>query len=143
MSVAFRADPAISMVGFALTTLGLIATLPVFWGVPTAFLGGTAAAAGIALINSFGNLSGFVAPYLIGLIKDATNSTDLGLHMLAGLLVLGALFVLAVKVGAACGCEVIAGHTQDDLTTPDRRATFTQPGWPVASAAPDLTPSIS
>ena len=65
-----------------------------------AFLGGAAAAAGIALINSFGNLSGFSAPYLIGLIKDATQSTDAGLHMLAALLVIGAVLVLFVGRGA-------------------------------------------
>ena len=52
---------------------------------PTALLGGEAAAADIAFINSFGNLSGFAAPFMIGVIKDATKSTDAGLHMLAGL----------------------------------------------------------
>ncbi len=105
ISVAFRADPTLSMAGLTLATMGIMATLPVFWGLPTAFLGGTAAAAGIALINSFGNLSGFAAPYLIGLIKDATKSTDAGLHMLAGLLLLGALCVLAVRVAPARGDE--------------------------------------
>ncbi len=97
LSVSFRAHPALSMMGLTLATMGIMATLPVFWGLPTALLGGTAAAAGIALINSFGNLSGFVAPYMIGLIKDATQSTDAGLHMLAGLLVVGAAVVLAVR----------------------------------------------
>jgi D-galactonate transporter len=98
MSVAFRSDPTMSMVGLTIGTMGIMASLPMFWGLPTAFLGGTAAAAGIALINSFGNLSGFVAPSLIGLLKDATQSTDSGLHMLAALLVLGAVCVLAVGV---------------------------------------------
>ncbi len=98
LSVAFRADPTLSMAGLTLATMGILATLPVFWGLPTEFLGGTAAAAGIALVNSFGNLSGFAAPYLIGLIKDATHSTDAGLHLLAGMLLLGSVCVLAVKV---------------------------------------------
>ena len=71
--------------------------LPIFWGLPTSLLGGTSAAAGIAFINSFGNLSGFSAPYLIGVIKDMTHSTDAGLHLLAALLFAGAVLVLAVR----------------------------------------------
>ncbi|SFM58191.1 MFS transporter [Variovorax sp. OV329] len=96
-SVAFHGNAALAMAGLTLATMGIMATLPIFWGMPTAFLGGAAAAAGIAFINSFGNLSGFSAPYLIGLIKDATQSTDAGLHMLAALLVVGAVLVLFVR----------------------------------------------
>ena len=51
-------------------------------------------ASGIALINSFGNLSGFASPYLIGWIRDTTRSTDLGVYALAAMLVTGALLVL-------------------------------------------------
>jgi sugar phosphate permease len=101
LSVAMHANPVMSMVGLTIATAGIMASLPVFWGMPTALLGGAAAAAGIAFINSFGNLSGFAAPYLIGVIKDATQSTDAGLHMLAGLLVLGAVLVLFVPRRAA------------------------------------------
>ena len=56
---------------------------------PAAFLGGTAAAAGIALINSIGNLGGFVGPYLVGVVKDATGSTNGGLLVLAYILAVG------------------------------------------------------
>ncbi|KQP45513.1 MFS transporter [Pseudorhodoferax sp. Leaf274] len=97
MSVAMHGNATLSMVGLTIATMGIMSTLPVFWGMPTAFLGGAAAAAGIALINSFGNLSGFSAPFMIGLIKDATKSTDAGLHMLAAFLVIGAVLVLLVK----------------------------------------------
>ena len=100
-SVAMNGNATMSMVGLTVATMGIMATLPVFWGLPTALLGGAAAAAGIALINSFGNLSGFAAPFMIGLIKDATQSTDSGLHMLAGLLVLGAVLVLCVRRAAS------------------------------------------
>ena len=55
----------------------------VFWTMPAALLSGAAAAAGIALINSIGNIGGFVGPYLVGLVKDATGSTDGGLVTLA------------------------------------------------------------
>lgn len=99
LSVAWHGHAVWAMAGLTLATMGIMATLPVFWGMPTSFLGGTAAAAGIAFINSFGNLSGFSAPYLIGLIKEATRSTDAGLHMLAALLVVGAVLVLFARPG--------------------------------------------
>ena len=63
---------------------------------PAALLSGTAAAAGIALINSIGNLGGFVGPYLVGLLEDATGSTDGGLIALAVILLGGSL--LATRV---------------------------------------------
>ena len=67
-----------------------------FWSLPTAFLNGVAAAAGIAAINSVGNLAGFASPYLIGAIKDLTQSTNIGLYVLAGVLVAGAGIVLSL-----------------------------------------------
>lgn len=97
MSVAMHGDATWAMVGLTIATMGIMSTLPVFWGMPTSFLGGAAAAAGIAFINSFGNLSGFAAPYMIGVIKEATKSTDAGLHMLAALMLVGAVLVLCVK----------------------------------------------
>lgn len=68
---------------------------PLFWSLPTAFLSGVGAAAGIGLINSIANLAGFASPYFIGWIKDQTQSTDIGLYTLAGFLVVGALVVVA------------------------------------------------
>jgi D-galactonate transporter len=101
ISVAFHADVMLSMFGLTLCTVGIMSALPVFWGNPTAILGGGAAAMGIALINSVGNLAGFAIPFIIGMIKDATHSTDAGLHMLAALMLLGALAVLMLKKPAA------------------------------------------
>jgi nitrate/nitrite transporter NarK len=63
--------------------MGTYAAVPTFWTLPTGFLTGSAAAGGIALINSISNLGGFVGPYAIGWIKDATGETTLGLVMLA------------------------------------------------------------
>ena len=54
-----------------------------FWTLPTAFLSGAAAAAGIAVINSIGNLAGFAGPFAMGWIKDATGSFTAGLLMIA------------------------------------------------------------
>ena len=101
ISVAFHADVILSMAGLTICTMGIMSALPVFWSNPTAILGGTAAAMGIAFINSVGNLAGFAIPWIIGLIRDATHSTDAGLHMLAALMVLGAIAVLLLKRPAA------------------------------------------
>jgi nitrate/nitrite transporter NarK len=75
---------------------GILAASPMFWSLPTAFLGGASAAAGIAAINSVGNLAGFVAPYMIGAIKDLTKSTDIAIYLLAGVLLLGAFIIMRV-----------------------------------------------
>jgi D-galactonate transporter len=100
-SVAFHADVMLSMAGLTLCTMGIMSALPVFWSNPTSILGGTAAAMGIAFINSVGNLAGFAIPWIIGLIKDATHSTDNGLHLLAALMVLGAIAVLLLRKPAS------------------------------------------
>jgi nitrate/nitrite transporter NarK len=72
----------------------MLSTMPVFWTYPSAILGGVAAAAGIGLINSVGNLAGFVSPSIIGWLKDVTGSTNAGMYFVAGALVLGALLAL-------------------------------------------------
>ncbi len=59
-------------------------------------LAGTGAAAGIALVNSLGNLAGFVAPFAVGWLKDLTSSTNAGVYLLPGSLVLGAILTLMV-----------------------------------------------
>ena len=64
--------------------------------IPPSFLGGTAAAAGIALINSVGNLAGFVSPFIVGWIKTATGSTNSGLYVIAVSLIVGSAVVLSI-----------------------------------------------
>ena len=61
------------------------------------FLSGSAAAAGIATINSIGNLGGFVGPAMIGWIKDKTGSFEGGLYFVAGLLAVSAVLTLALS----------------------------------------------
>lgn len=85
-----------AVLALTFATIGILGALCQFWSIPPAFLGGAAAAAGIALINSVGNLAGFVSPYLVGWIKDATNSTDLGLYCVAASLIAAAAIVLTV-----------------------------------------------
>jgi ACS family tartrate transporter-like MFS transporter len=78
-------DPTLKMMSLCLAGFGIFACLPVFWTLPTAFLSGAAAAAGIAVINSIGNLAGFAGPFAMGWIKDHTGSYTGGLLLLAGL----------------------------------------------------------
>lgn len=93
-SVPLAGEPAAAVFALSLGTCGLLSAIPLTWSLATAFLGGAAAASGIALINSFGNLSGFAMPYLIGYLRETTGSTDSGLYTLAGFLTLGAWLVL-------------------------------------------------
>ncbi|QRX84420.1 MFS transporter [Glaciimonas sp. PAMC28666] len=97
ISVKFSANIPIALIGMAIATMGILTVLPIFWSLPTAYLGGAGAAAGIALINSFGNLSGFVGPTLMGWVKGITGTLDSGVYMLAGCLFLGGLLTLFAK----------------------------------------------
>lgn len=87
---------ALAVVSLTVATIGILGALCQFWAIPPAFLGGVAAAAGIALINSVGNLAGFVSPYLVGWIKDMTHSTDMGLYCVAASLLVAAAVVLTM-----------------------------------------------
>ena len=93
-AVPLAAHPVAAVAALALGTCGLLSALPLCWSLATAFLGGAAAASGIALINSFGNLSGFVAPYAVGFIREQTGATDYGVYALAVSLLVGAALVL-------------------------------------------------
>ncbi|MCT9073564.1 MFS transporter [Cupriavidus gilardii] len=96
LSVLWHDRTVLAMVGLTLATIGIMTTLPLFWSLPTAFLAGTGAAAGIAMINSLGNLAGFISPYAVGWLKDLTQSTNAGMYLLAGCLVAGAVLTLLV-----------------------------------------------
>lgn len=96
LSAIFSDNVVLSLAALALAAGGSLATSPLFWSLPTALLSGAGAAAGIAMINSFANLAGFVSPYMIGLIKDATQSTNLAMFVLAGVLLCGAALTYTV-----------------------------------------------
>ena len=93
---AFTDQPMLKMALLCFGAFGVFAVLPIFWTLPTTFLSGTAAAAGIAIINALGNLAGFAGPYAMGFIKDATGSFSGGLLVIAGLVVLAMIVVLAL-----------------------------------------------
>ncbi|MBB3073742.1 MFS transporter [Streptomyces violarus] len=94
LAAGWAGSTALSLVALSVAAAGVLTCAPLFWSLPTAFLGGTAAAVGLAAINSVGNLAGFVSPYMIGALKDATGSTSLPMYVLALSLVVGAAAVL-------------------------------------------------
>jgi MFS transporter, ACS family, tartrate transporter len=89
VSVAFP-SVGLSMVGITLAVVGLSATRPAFYSLPARYLSGATAAAGMAFINSVGSLSGYVSPWMMGVVKDATGSFNLALDALAVMLVVSA-----------------------------------------------------
>jgi ACS family tartrate transporter-like MFS transporter len=90
-------DPIAKVIAFAVAGAGIFGCLPVFWTMPTAFLSGAAAAGGIAIINSIGNLAGFAGRYVVGRIKDLTGSFAGGLPVLAAVGVVGVLVVVMLS----------------------------------------------
>jgi ACS family tartrate transporter-like MFS transporter len=97
---AYFKNPYLAMAALTLAFVGLKSTLGPFWALGTAFLSGTAAAGGIALINSVGNLGGFVGPTLVGIITDRTGSAGTSLLILGSALLLMGLLVLTIHRNA-------------------------------------------
>ena len=95
-SAVLGQNTVLAMAALTLATMGILTTLPLLWSLPTSFLAGAGASAGIALINSLGNLAGFVSPFLVGWLKDITQSTNAGMYLLAGSMVLGAILTMTV-----------------------------------------------
>ncbi len=87
-------NPALKMLALSFSAFGVFSSLPVFWTLPTAFLSGASAAAGIAIVNSIGNLSGFAGPYAMGWVKDRTGSYTGGLLAVASTATLAMILVL-------------------------------------------------
>ena len=90
-------EPVLKMAALTLAGFGVFSCLPVFWTLPAAFLSGPAAAAGIAIINSLGNLSGFAGPFAMGWIKDETGSFSGGLLVIAALAVVAMVAVILLR----------------------------------------------
>jgi ACS family tartrate transporter-like MFS transporter len=118
-------SPVAAIAALAVGLFFLLGAHPVFWAMPAALLSGPAAAAGIALVNSIGNLGGFVGPYLVGLMKDATGSTDGGLITLAVILLFGAF--LATRVAHDPAVERAPRATRGRFRRTETSAKPTQP----------------
>jgi len=83
MLSAITGNPYLELAAISIGFAGISSALGPFWSIPNVFLGGAAAAGGIALINSLGNLGGFVGPTLMGYVKQTTGGFAGGLALLA------------------------------------------------------------
>jgi MFS family permease len=114
----FAGSPAATIAVITVTAMAIFAALPNFWTVPTQFLTGAAAAAGIALINTLGNLAGFSAGFVTGWLKDWTGSYDVPKFVVGALMLLSALLMVILsrrgKVSEGVRAEALdpagAGH---------------------------------
>jgi MFS transporter, ACS family, tartrate transporter len=93
-------NPWLCIAAFALSSFGISGALPVFWNLPTAFLGASAAASGLAAINAIGNISGYAAPQTVGMLRDATGGYELPM-LIVGSVVLLAGFAVPLAARAA------------------------------------------
>jgi len=97
VATALLPSPPLKLAALCVAAFGAWSTLPVFWAMPTAFLSGAAAAAGVAYINSIANIAGFIGPFVMGWIKDATGSFDGGLLVIATVCIGAAIAVLCTS----------------------------------------------
>ncbi|SOY59287.1 putative transporter, MFS family [Cupriavidus taiwanensis] len=93
IAASFTTNTTVAIAALSLAAAGVLTCAPLFWSLPTSFLSGIAAASGIAVVNSVGNLAGFVSPYMVGALKDLTHSTQLPMYVLSAILVVGAVLV--------------------------------------------------
>jgi nitrate/nitrite transporter NarK len=90
----YMTSPSTTVAVIAVTASAIFAALPVFWTFPSRLLCGAGAAAGIALINTIGNVGGFAAPYVTGAMKDATGSYVGSMFVVGGVMLLSAILAL-------------------------------------------------
>jgi ACS family tartrate transporter-like MFS transporter len=98
LTLAF--NPLLAMTCFCIAGFGISGCLPTFWNLPTAWLGPAATAGGIAVINSIGNISGYVAPQAVGILRDATGSYEVPM-VVASLSMLAAAVCILLSPRAA------------------------------------------
>ena len=95
IALFLNASPLLTLVALTLAIVGTMSAIPVFWQMPNRFLSGTAAAGGVALINSIANLAGFGAPWMLGIIKTQSGALTAGLYVVAAVEVCATLLILA------------------------------------------------
>jgi MFS family permease len=106
LSAVFAGNPVVAIACLSVGTLGVIGSMPLFWPLPSAFLAGTAAAAGIGIVNSVGNLGGFAGPNIPVWAKRFSSDPSAALYVIAAILLVGAFLAyffipksLRVRVG--------------------------------------------
>jgi MFS transporter, ACS family, tartrate transporter len=95
-----------ALLGMSAATVGIYGSRAAFWPMPSLFLTGTAAAGAIALINATGNLGGYFGPFIVGWIKDSTNSFQAGLYFLAACSLMSAIIAFFAARAAGGGAAL-------------------------------------
>ncbi len=116
--------PWLGYAGLCVCAVGIMASFPGFWTLPSAFLSGVAAAVGIAVINAIGNLAGFAGPYWVGWLTGLFGEAKWGLVSIGAVMVIGALVVLRL------GNAPPADHRETGSAAPVMRQSTTPPGPP-------------
>jgi nitrate/nitrite transporter NarK len=98
LAVMLQDHFGLSVAMFCLAAAGIYAYLPGFWSLPTSFLSGTAAAASVGMINSVGNLGGYVGPHVVGYLSTLTGSFFTGVLYLSLSAMVAAVLVLSIRV---------------------------------------------
>jgi len=114
----FMPGPAATIAVITVTACAIFAALPNFWTVPSKFLTGAAAAVGIALINTFGNIGGFAAGYVTGFLKDLSGSYVLPMFVVGGLMVLSGVLMVWLDRKGHSDEIADAAHIHDDGESP-------------------------
>lgn len=97
----YMQSPFTAMIAVTICAMGICSALPTFWALPTTFLTGAAAAGGIALINSLGNLAGFVGPYVTGWLTDLTGNPKAGLWVVGAFMIAAGIVAVLLKAAPA------------------------------------------
>ena len=97
----YLSSPFTTMIAVTITCMAICAALPTFWPLPQTFLAGAGAAAGLALINSLGNSSGFFAPYITGWLADLTGTQNAGMWVVGAVMVAAGIVTLILKAAPA------------------------------------------
>lgn len=113
----YLGNPVAAMTAVTICAVGVNAAVCCFWALPSNFLSGVAAAGGIALINSLGNLSGFLAPSLTGLLRDATGSQKAGLWLVGVVMVIAVVAVLLLRAAPRPSTAEEVPTTSGDAVT--------------------------
>ncbi|MBP0600812.1 MFS transporter [Herbaspirillum sp. LeCh32-8] len=94
LAMVINGGPAITVACLSLAAAGVYSCISLFWALPTSMFVGASVAAALAFVNSFGNIAGFVSPYLVGWLNVTTGRTDIGMYIIGAIMVFGALVTM-------------------------------------------------
>ncbi|WP_210604481.1 MFS transporter [Brevibacterium oceani] len=115
----FVSNPWIALLGIGVAAAGQRSATPVFWNLPAGLVTGLGAAGALALINSVGNLGGFVGPYVLGYFSDLTGSSNGGLLIFAACFVVAAVMIVLYRDPVAKNSQIpVAAASATESTTP-------------------------